>query len=192
MKKLLISILIILIAVWLAGFLVFADIINSYSAAKDEPTEAIIALTGGRNRIAEAVRLLNQGKAEKLFISGVNKATDLKAIQERQDLEITTDREIALGTEATNTVENAIETKEWLEKNHIKSIRLVTSNYHIPRSIIEFKVHNPALKIIIHPVYSEKVDKKWWKSWHTFSLIFLEYNKFLYVYIFSNLQLRGI
>lgn len=192
MKKLLISILIILIAVWLAGFLVFADIINSYSAAKDEPTEAIIALTGGRNRIAEAVRLLNQGKAEKLFISGVNKATDLKAIQERQDLEINTDREIALGTEATNTVENAIETKEWLEKNHIKSIRLVTSNYHIPRSIIEFKVHNPALKIIIHPVYSEKVDKKWWKSWHTFSLIFLEYNKFLYVYIFSNLQLRGI
>ncbi len=192
MKKLLVSILIILIAVWLAGFLVFADIINSYSAAKDEPTEAIIALTGGRNRIAEAVRLLNQGKAEKLFISGVNKATDLKAIQERQDLEINTDREIALGTEATNTVENAIETKEWLEKNHIKSIRLVTSNYHIPRSIIEFKVHNPALKIIIHPVYSEKVDKKWWKSWHTFSLIFLEYNKFLYVYIFSNLQLRGI
>lgn len=192
MKKLPISILIILIAVWLAGFLVFADIINSYSAAKDEPTEAIIALTGGRNRIAEAVRLLNQGKAEKLFISGVNKATDLKAIQERQDLEINTDREIALGTEATNTVENAIETKEWLEKNHIKSIRLVTSNYHIPRSIIEFKVHNPALKIIIHPVYSEKVDKKWWKSWHTFSLIFLEYNKFLYVYIFSNLQLRGI
>lgn len=192
MKKLLISILIILIAVWLAGFLVFADIINSYSAAKDEPTEAIIALTGGRNRIAEAVRLLNQGKAEKLFISGVNKATDLKAIQKRQDLEINTDREIALGTEATNTVENAIETKEWLEKNHIKSIRLVTSNYHIPRSIIEFKVHNPALKIIIHPVYSEKVDKKWWKSWHTFSLIFLEYNKFLYVYIFSNLQLRGI
>ncbi len=185
MKKLLISILIILIAVWLAGFLVFADIINSYSAAKDEPTEAIIAL-------AEAVRLLNQGKAEKLFISGVNKATDLKAIQKRQDLEINTDREIALGTEATNTVENAIETKEWLEKNHIKSIRLVTSNYHIPRSIIEFKVHNPALKIIIHPVYSEKVDKKWWKSWHTFSLIFLEYNKFLYVYIFSNLQLRGI
>ncbi len=192
MKKRLISILVILIAVWLAGFLVFADIINSYSAAKDEPTEAIIALTGGRNRIAEAVRLLNQGKAEKLFISGVNKATDLKAIQERQALKIDTDREIALGTEATNTVENAIETKEWLEKNHIKSIRLVTSNYHIPRSIIEFKVHNPALKIIIHPVYSEKVDKKWWKSWHTFSLIFLEYNKFLYVYIFSNLQLRGI
>ena len=61
MKKLLISILIILIAVWLAGFLVFADIINSYSAAKDEPTEAIKALTGGRNRIAEAVGLLNQG-----------------------------------------------------------------------------------------------------------------------------------
>ncbi len=192
MKKILLSILIILIAFWLAGFLVFADIINSYSAAEDEPTEAIIALTGGRNRIAEAVRLLNQGKAGKLFISGVNKATDLKAIQQRQDLKIDTDREIALGTEATNTVENAIETKEWLEKNHIKSIRLVTSNYHIPRSIIEFKVHNPSLKIIIHPVYSEKVDKKWWKSWHTFSLIFLEYNKFLYVYVFSNLQLRGI
>lgn len=192
MKKLLISIFILLMAVWLAGFLVFADIINSYPAAGEEPTEAIIALTGGRNRIAEAVKLLNEGKADKLFISGVNKSTDLKAIQKRQALKIATDREISLGNRATNTVENAIETKQWLEKNHVKSIRLVTSNYHIPRSIIEFKVHNPELKIVIHPVYSEKVDKKWWKSWHTFSLIFSEYNKFLYVYIFSNLQLRGI
>ena len=78
-----------------------------------------------------------------------------------------------------------------VKKNHIDSIRLVTSNYHVERSIVEFKSQNPELKIIPHPVYSENLQKKWWTSWQTSSLIFSEYNKFLYVYISSHLGLRG-
>lgn len=188
MKKLLFYIILFLIALWLSGFVVFAHRINHYKADNTAHTEAIIALTGGRNRIAEAVKLLNEGKADRMFISGVGPRSTFSDIKHRQKLTVSTDRDIALGRKATNTVENAIETTEWLDRHHIRSIRLVTSNYHVPRSVTEFKTRNPGIKIVVHPVYSENVEKKWWTSWHTFSLIFSEYNKFLYVYIRSHLQ----
>ena len=88
----------------------------------------------------------------------------------------------------TNTVENAIETSEWIRKNNVKSIRLVTSNYHIPRSLEEFRSLNPQVKIIPHPVYSENVSPQWWKNGGSFYLIASEYNKFLYVYLRTRLE----
>ena len=191
MKKLFIIAVLFLLLAWFAGFLWFNHRINSYENTDGIKTDAIVALTGGRNRISEAVNLLNRGLAEKLFISGVGPQISLSQIQKTQHLNIATDREIILGSEAADTVGNAVETINWLRQNHINSIRLVTSNYHLPRSITEFKAQNPRLKIIAHPVYSEKVEKKWWTSWHTFSLLFTEYNKFLYVWILNLLQLRG-
>lgn len=69
------------------------------------------------------------------------------------------------------------------EKNNIRSIRLVTSNYHMPRSMAEFRANNREVTILAHPVYSERVRKNWWRSWRSFVLIASEYNKFLYVWI---------
>lgn len=187
MKKFVFTFAVIVVAGWLGGFIWFARAINNFRTADEPHTQAVIALTGGRNRIAEAARLLNEGAADKMFISGVDKQSSFAAIRKRQGISIADERRVAIGKKATNTVENAAETREWIRANNIKSIRLVTSNYHIPRSIAEFKAQNPGITIIGHPVYSEKVEKKWWKSWHTFSLIFAEYNKFLYVYLRSNL-----
>ncbi len=182
----------LLIAAWFCGFAAFARRINNYPLDNSTHTEAVIALTGGRYRIAEAVKLLNQGKADKLFISGVSRKSSLADIKKRQKLNINDESGISLGYQARDTIGNARETVAWLQKNGITSIRLVTSNYHVERSIAEFKARDPNLKIIPHPVYSDKVEKKWWKSWHTFSLIFTEYNKFLFVYIRSNFFPRGL
>ncbi len=186
MKKKLIILVLLLVAIWFGGFVAFAYRINHYIADKKTHTEAVIALTGGRYRIAEAVNLLNQGKADKLFISGVSKNSSLDEIKKRQNLEIENENNVSLGHQAKDTFGNAKETIAWLKKNKINSIRLVTSNYHLERSLIEFRAQAPRLEIIGHPVYSDKVKKKWWKSWHTFSLIFAEYNKFLCVYIRCN------
>lgn len=192
MKKLLVILLLICLALWFAGFLAFSYHINNYKQDEGSKTDAIIALTGGKNRIAEAVNLLNKGLADKMFISGVQKDISLKEIKQRKDVKIETKREIELGNQSTNTVENAIETNEWINKNKIKSIRLVTSNYHLPRSIEEFRSRNPKLIIIAHPVYSERVSKKWWKNEGSFCLIASEYSKFLYVYIRTALnQFKG-
>ncbi|MDD7313688.1 MAG: YdcF family protein [bacterium] len=169
------------------GFFGFIRTITHFKTPDDKKTDAIIVLTGGRNRIQIASTLLAQHKADKLFISGVGKDISLSDISQTQHLIFEHPQDIDIGHEASNTVGNALETKDWVKKNNIKSIRLVTSNYHIPRSLLEFKEQNPALDIVIHPVYSEKIQKKWWTSWQTFSLLFKEYNKFLYVYLRNKL-----
>lgn len=188
-KKIILNAGISLFVLWLAGLIIFAWRINHFDNVNNRKTDAIIALTGGRNRITEAVKLLEQGKADRLFISGVAKDISLRDIQNTQRLTLSGRQPIDIGHNASNTVENARETNEWVMQNDIKSIRLVTSNYHVARSLIEFQEQNPHLEIIVHPVYSENIEKKWWTSWRTFSLIFKEYNKFLYAYIRNKLKM---
>lgn len=168
---------------WFGGFALFAWRINNFIPDIKTETDAIIALTGGKNRITEAVKVLNSGLADKLFISGVGKNISLNNIQKTQNLTFPESANINIGHQASNTIGNAKETQIWVKKNNIKSIRLVTSNYHIHRSMIEFKEQIPNLKIIPHPVFSENIEKKWWTSWQTCSLIFKEYNKLLYAYL---------
>jgi uncharacterized SAM-binding protein YcdF (DUF218 family) len=172
---------------WVAGFWYFGWTINHFQPNPTEHTDAIVVLTGGRNRIAEAVRLLDVGLADKLFISGVGKDISLKNIAKSQKFHVVHQDLVELGHEALNTSENADETTEWARKNTISSIRLVTSNYHILRSQLEIQHLAPQLHIVPHPVYSEKIEKKWWTSRQTFSLIFKEYNKFLCAYIRTKL-----
>ncbi|MBO7257757.1 MAG: YdcF family protein [Alphaproteobacteria bacterium] len=116
-------------------------------------------------------------------MSGVGKNISLDNIQKTQNLTFPESANINIGHLASNTIGNAKETQIWVKENHINSIRLVTSNYHIYRSMIEFREQIPNLKIIPHPVFSENIEKKWWTSWQTCSLIFKEYNKLLYAYI---------
>ncbi len=182
-KKLALSFFTIFVVLWLSGLVLFAWQINHFSTPENEKTDAIIVLTGGRNRITEAVKLYEAGKGSRLFISGVDKDISLNNIVSTQQVNLSNFNNVDLGHDASNTVENAQETRDWVNKNNIKSIRLVTSNYHILRSLLEFREFNPQLKIIIHPVYSENIEKKWWTSWQTFSLIFKEYNKLICAYL---------
>ena len=172
--------------IWLCGFIWFGYKINNYSGHEGEYTDAIVVLTGGRNRIAEAVRLMNNNMAEHMFISGVEKHTTMGDIADKLGNSINTPEKIELGYEAKNTIGNAKEIKKWLVKNNINSVRLITSNYHTPRSMAELETYHLPLKIIASPVYSDKVATYWWQSWGTFKLIFGEYNKYLVV-IFRNL-----
>lgn len=182
MKKLFIIAVLFLLLAWFAGFLWFNHRINSYENTDEIKTDAIVALTGGRNRISSAISLLNDGAAEKLFISGVSKEASLAKIEQFNDVRVSKKQKVQMGNEAQNTIGNAIEADEWIKKNNIRSIRLVTSNYHLPRSILEFRHQNPKISIVPSPVYSDKVHPKWWKNPGSFWLIATEYNKFLYVY----------
>lgn len=182
-KRLLLFVLIFLGIAWLAGFAFFNHRINHFVSDNNSQTDAIIVLTGGKNRISEAVKLLNNGLGEKLFISGVSKGISLDDLSQRDDITIKTQREITLDDRSTNTIENAIEAAEWIKKNHISSVRLVTSNYHLLRSEQEFRAKAPKIKIILHPVYSENVSTRWWRNLGSFALVASEYNKFLIVWL---------
>lgn len=147
-------------------------------------TDAIVMFTGGQNRLLESISLLNNGLAKKLFISGVGSDADLtntlilsgRLPDNIADLVPF----IELGYEAQNTRGNALEVEKWVKKNNIKSIRLVTANYHIERSLFELSKRLPELKIISNPVFSKQVVLgKWWRSGGSKKLFISEFNKYL-------------
>lgn len=170
---------------WIMGFVWFVGLIPDRISKIDGVTDAIVVLTGGSGRIDAGFMLLAEGKAKKLFISGVGKNANLEDISKistfHQNNKANLKSNIALGYEAYNTVENAIETMNWMRQNNVHSIILVTSNYHIPRSLAEFQLIMQDHKIIAYPVISNAIKiEKWWMFPGTMKLIFLEYNKFIY------------
>ncbi len=194
LKFIIIIIVQVMIILWLGGFLIFQRMIMSYPKdLETETTDALVVLTGGRNRVAEALRLYNSGLSERLLISGVGHDVGIQELADQNKTAITHKKgQIILGTEATNTIENAIEVREVIRRQNISSVRLVTSNYHMPRSREEILALNPDIKIICHPVYSENVSTKWWKRPGSFYLIAGEFNKFIYVYLKNFLiRLKG-
>lgn len=191
MKKFCLFLPVISVLLWLFGLLAFNNYINGFVVDTEQKTDAIVVLTGGRNRLREAVRLLNAGMAEKMLISGVYSAVSLRELQKRPDVQIAAEKKVILDKKSTNTVENAIESARWIKANGITSVRLVTSNYHLPRSAEEFRFYAPELKIVMHPVYSDKVARHFWQSRHSFRLMAMEYNKFLYVWLKNRLTARG-
>lgn len=169
-----------LIILWALGWLLFATYIAMDNINKDDiKTDAIIVLTGGNGRINEGLNLLNKKLSPKLFISGVNEDVtedDIFKTWELSDLSLKRPCCITLGYKSTDTISNASEVKEWIVKNNIKSIRLVTSSYHMPRAVMEIRNRLPQTEIIQHPVISNEFqlwDEKFWQ------LTFSEYNKTL-------------
>ncbi|MDH5558066.1 MAG: YdcF family protein, partial [Alphaproteobacteria bacterium] len=87
---------------------------------------------------------------------------------------------VTLGYMAEDTGSNAIESAVWVHTNKIASIRLVTSSYHMPRSLLEFHATIPGMEVIPHPVFPEHVMvEEWWARPGTASLVVAEYNKYL-------------
>ena len=117
MKKI---IALIILSIWIGGFCLFTYKINHFNTEKKQKTDAIIVLTGGRNRITEAIKLFNDAKSEYLFISGVAKDISLQNIQNTHNLTINNIQKTEIGHNADNTVENAKEASEWIKKNNIK------------------------------------------------------------------------
>lgn len=167
---------------WILGFCVFALYAISFKFTPETPTNAIVALTGGAERIETAVTLLKEHSADYLLISGVNKKVSGDVLLHEIPPELA--QKITLGYWAENTRENALETTAWIHNKNITSVLLVTSFYHMPRSIFELKKSAPNLKIVPHPVFpksfGESVD--WIKTRYAW-LLFLEYHKFLAVHL---------
>ncbi|MBL4747702.1 MAG: YdcF family protein [Magnetovibrio sp.] len=173
--------LVLLTGIWGAGLFRYADAIPMSITQPNLKTDAIVVLTGGSGRLDEGFRLLEQGLGERLFISGVYKGVDMKVLRDatRENLS----RQnccVDIGHDAEDTIGNAIETRDWVRKQGFTSLRLVTSAYHMPRAILEFKYSLPGIKLVEHPVFPAHVKQDQWWAWPgTTGLIVGEYNKFL-------------
>lgn len=181
MRKIL-RLTILVLTVWILGSLYFIYSIDTKTKELENKADAVVVLTGGSKRLNAGFEILNKQLAKKMFISGVANDVKMHELLDIYTQKQTTDKEynIELGKEAFNTINNAQETKTWIAKNKIKSIILVTANYHMPRSLFEFKRAIPEVIIIPYPVISDHVKvNDWWCSRGTFLLLLKEYNKYL-------------
>jgi uncharacterized SAM-binding protein YcdF (DUF218 family) len=67
-----------------------------------------------------------------------------------------------------------------MREQGLRSLRLVTAAYHMPRSLLEFRRVLPNAEIVPHPVFPEPVKQRGWWPWPgSASLIVSEYSKYL-------------
>lgn len=123
------------------------------------PTEApahvdgIVALTGGAERVETALRLLSQGRADKLLLSGIGGGAELSELAHRSGIDPTPlATRVTIDRAATTTHENAVETAAWAKANNIRSLMVVTAFYHMPRALTELGRALPDVSLYPMPV----------------------------------------
>ena len=169
-----------------SGFLAFVAALDRSERVPQGRADGIVALTGGAQRIGDAIDLLAGGYGRRLLITGVNERTSRDEIArlnptQRHWIDCCVD----LDYRARNTIGNAIETRRWMRHNRFSTVAVVTSNYHMPRTLIEL---DHALqggdRIVPHPVIAEGFDgADWWHSPSATKLLASEYLKFLVAWV---------
>ena len=148
----------------------------------------IVILTGGANRIKDGLKIIEDFKNSKninykILVSGTGMGFTKSSLKKKLGPNFNSQLIqccIDLDGVSKNTLTNASETFKWTNKNDIKEFILITSNYHMPRAILEFKNVMPNLKIYTYAITPKKHDiENWLSSYQTFSLVFTEYCKFI-------------
>jgi len=182
----------LIVLTWTSGLLWFASTIPTKVEDAQTRTDAIVVLTGGSERIETGLALLDEGMAERLFVSGVGervKTGDL--LPQTRNLRPDLRDNITVGTAAANTPGNALETAAWAQNMDVHSIRLVTAAYHMRRSLLEFHAAMPDVVIVPHAVFPANVKTDWWRWPGTASLIAREYTKFVITWAIQRAGLAG-
>ncbi len=172
--------------IWGAAFGWYVWTISGYATHDTRKADAIIVLTGGGGRVEYGMELLADGRAGALFISGVNKSVPLGDLIEKAPetlrgiISTLSDDRIAIGRDARNTIGNAEESAEWVKRNGHKTILLVTADYHMPRSLIEFKQALPDVEFIPEAVVTKDFTNfEWLHDEATRNLLFAEFHKMI-------------
>jgi len=173
----------------------FKDNILSFTKYHYKEIPNIVILTGGTNRIKDGLKIIKDfSKANKnnykILVSGTGTGFTKNSLRIKLGPNFNPKLIqccIYLDSISKNTFTNASETFKWTKKNDIKEFILITSNYHMPRAILEFKNIMPNLKIHTYAITPDKHEiENWLSSYQTFGLVFTEYFK----YIVANLRIR--
>lgn len=173
--------------IWLVGLFAFAERVRSLSPAPEPArADAIVALTGpSAERVNAAIRLLEQDKGERVLISGVNpevRREELRALTPGSNRLFNCC--VDLGFEAETTTGNAAEIAAWTRSKGYDSLIVVTSDYHMPRSLMEIRSAAPGVELTPYAVETPSLDNsRWWRAAVTARRMTLEYMKYLAVMV---------
>src|SRR6202045_1342498 len=173
-----------LAVVFVAVSIGFVGFISQLRGAETRPAhtaDGIVVLTGGSSRVSDAMELLADGYGQRLLISGVhptNAASDIsRSLPDNQSL---LNCCVDLARSAVNTRSNAAETGRWARERGFKSLIVVTSNYHMPRAIVELSHAMPDVTLIHLAVVGVKWrEDPWWTNGATMRLLLSEYVKYV-------------
>jgi uncharacterized SAM-binding protein YcdF (DUF218 family) len=163
------------------GFLAFAHAVKQAAPTDPPVADAIVVLTGGEDRIEAGIKLLAKRKGKRLLISGVNPSTRAAEIERLTGYDRRLfDCCIDFGYAAVDTITNAEETRAWAANWRFSRLILVTSSYHMPRSLLEFARVLPDVELLPYPVVTRSLQLDvWWQHRHTARVMATEYVKFL-------------
>ena len=175
----------VLLFIWFVGLNAFAQRVDRYAPAGEPPRgDAIVALTGASDvRLVSAMRLLEAGKGKRMLVSGVNRQATRDDVREvTRGYGELYDCCVDLGFQAETTLGNAQETAEWARAHRFRRLVVVTSDYHMPRSLLELRSALPDSELYPYPVETDLVDaERWWATGDGAGKLTLEYCKYLVV-----------
>jgi uncharacterized SAM-binding protein YcdF (DUF218 family) len=161
----------LLLLLYALGFVLFAFTLGKPAKANAAATDAAVVLTGGPGRIEHGIDVLKAHKADRRFVAGVDPSVTKPDLARR----IPGGRKwlaccVDLGSESVDTRSNAEEAGRWLAKHDYKSLRLITSDWHMRRARYEFeKVLGRKYELEMDAVRTEP----------SLLTLFGEYNKYL-------------
>jgi uncharacterized SAM-binding protein YcdF (DUF218 family) len=151
------------------GFALFAMLLPG--PAGDERTDGIVVLTGGSGRLDRGFALIQRGVARRMLISGVAPTVRPQELVAAYHVDPRLFACcITLGREAFDTRSNAEEVAHWLQRQHFRSIRLVTNDIHMRRARFEIEKRVGTDVTIVSDAVPTESDMR---------QIFIEYNKYL-------------
>ena len=182
---------VLLVAVFVIGlqhFIHQVQRLNTSTLTASPPNATgIVVATGGDKRVSTGLHLLVAGHGQRLLISGIGKGVskgDIARLVPFGAIPPTRLNQIIaccvdLGAVAENTRGNALEARIWAEQYGYTYLVLVTADYHIPRSLNDFRASISNAAIIPHAVPSGARLNYWWRHPATTAMLAREYVKYL-------------
>ncbi len=172
---------VLVLALFVGGFLYFANMVGSMLPPEGIKADGIVVLTGGSQRLKLALDLLGKGMGQRLLISGVHQSTTPQQLRRlTRSSSAMFNCCVDMGYEALDTIGNAQETVGWISEHGYRRVLVVTNNYHMPRSLIELRRADPQTEFIAYPVINSNLKtRNWLADRNTLRILISEYVKII-------------
>ena len=173
-----------MLACFLAGLQHFVLTLPKVSGSARPATDGIVVITGGQQRLADGLYLLQIRSSQALLVSGVGHGVSKTILAKELNLEASIrtllDCCVTLEFEASDTRGNALAAAQWATNKKFQSLRLVTANYHMPRAKYVFTKQMPEIELYFWPVSPVDLNlETWWQKPDIIRLLAREYAKYL-------------